>query len=43
MNVKKKEEINFISFKNETMRFFFISQKPIKMQIEKKTIPKKHF
>lgn len=44
MNVKKKEEeINFISFKTKTMRFVSCLKKPIKMQIEKKTIPQKTF
>lgn len=40
---KKKEEINFISFKTKTMRFVSCLKKPIKMQIEKKTIPQKTF
>lgn len=44
MNVqkKKKDNINYVSLKNKTMRFVFCLKKPIKMQIEKKTIPIKN-
>lgn len=41
MNVqkKKRDNINYISLKNKTMRFVFCLKKPIKMQIEKKLYP----
>lgn len=43
MNVKKKEEINFISFKNKTMRFCFMSKKTYQNANRKKNYPQKTF
>lgn len=43
MNVKKKEEINFISFKNKTMRFCFMSKKTYQNANRKKNYLQKTF